>query len=124
MCQARPDVGVAVVNGKIYAIGGGRNLTLNEEYDPATDKWIIKQPMPTARYNFGIAVYNSKIYCFGGQYNSDPMSKAIIRDQIEVYDPSTDTWETKKPMAEPRTQLQANTASGKIFLMGEKQGDN
>ncbi|TRO45881.1 galactose oxidase, partial [Candidatus Bathyarchaeota archaeon] len=51
MSTARGGLGVAVVNGKIYAIGGSNNdaqLAVNEEYNPATDSWISKSPMPTA----------------------------------------------------------------------------
>jgi len=45
MQVARSGVGVAVVNGKIYAIGGSTEKGLvgtNEEYDPATDTWTYK----------------------------------------------------------------------------------
>jgi hypothetical protein len=40
MQVARSGLGVAVVNGKIYAIGGAGNggfCATNEEYDPATN---------------------------------------------------------------------------------------
>src|SRR6266446_3164919 len=41
--EARGELGVASVNGKIYVLGGSAlevdAQTLNEEYDPATDKW-------------------------------------------------------------------------------------
>lgn len=55
--QARLACGIGVVNGKIYLIGGwvrpgappGEPTTLNEEYDPQTDTWTTKAPMPTAR---------------------------------------------------------------------------
>jgi energy-converting hydrogenase Eha subunit A len=40
----KPQIGLraAVVNGKIYAIGGA----VNYEYDPAADTWITKLPCP------------------------------------------------------------------------------
>lgn len=60
MRTARFNLGVAVVNGKIYAIGGlidngdrSWETNANEEYDPATDSWSIKKPMPTARAVLG-----------------------------------------------------------------------
>ena len=65
----RRDLGVAVVDGKIYAIGGRNDngrLSTNEEYDPVTDTWTTKTPMPTPRSDFGIAVVQNKIYCIGG----------------------------------------------------------
>lgn len=114
MPTPRSALGVAVVDGKIYAIGGdalstarGDALGTNEMYDPVTDVWTTKAPMPTPRWGFGIAVYQNKIYCIGGKN-----SRAN-----EVYDPATDTWETEVPMPTARWQLQANVANGKIYLM-------
>ena len=45
----RGALGAAVVNGKIYAIGGngfGGDVGTTEEYDPSTDVWIARSPMP------------------------------------------------------------------------------
>jgi hypothetical protein len=73
MKVARSGIGVAVVNGKIYAIGGstasgslpgvnggavlgyqdlGGHVGTNEEYDPETDTWTTKKSMPTPRIVF------------------------------------------------------------------------
>jgi len=50
--EPRGEVGVASANGKIYVIGGSAlgvgAQTLNEEYDPATDRWRQRAPMPRA----------------------------------------------------------------------------
>jgi N-acetylneuraminic acid mutarotase len=120
MPTARAQFGVAVVNGKIYAIGGENNsatggpnvLNVNEEYDPAANTWTTKKPMPTTRHSFGIAVYQNKIYCIGGSVNGPHLTVN------EVYDPATDAWETKKSMPTARAALSANTVNGKIYLMG------
>jgi len=135
MQVARGGLGVAVVNGKIYAIGGstesgitpdnlgadykakGWIVGTNEEYDPATDTWIFKMPMPTPRYNFAIVAYQNKIYCIGGASNFQP-PRTILSGVNEVYDPSTDTWETKASLPIPRSGLQANLVNGKIYLIG------
>jgi hypothetical protein len=117
MLEARAHLGVAVVYGKLYAIGGdagsetGSGMTgdgfsgqvtgTTEEYDPATELWNYKAPMPTARALFGIAVYQNKVYCIGGYYAIFTY-KGEDLDEIEyfntganeVYDPTTDTWET------------------------------
>jgi hypothetical protein len=64
MQVARADLGVAAVDGKIYAIGGanqtfqaasipdtfpvGENpVGVNEQYDPATNDWAFKDQCPT-----------------------------------------------------------------------------
>jgi N-acetylneuraminic acid mutarotase len=128
MHEARAGLGVATVNGKIYAIGGstrqgswpyaGGIVATNEEYDPVTNTWAFKTPMPTPRMDFGIAVYNNKIYCIGGEEIFKDDSKAPLTNVNEVYDPTTDTWETKTPMPTPRKGLRANVVNGKIYLIG------
>ena len=108
MHDARSSLGVASLNGKIYAIGGvtANGVTdANEEYDPSTDTWILRMPMPIPSSGFGIAVYQDKIYCIGETAN-------------QVYDPATDSWETKTPMPTPRSSLKATVVDGKIYLMG------
>jgi N-acetylneuraminic acid mutarotase len=127
MHVARSKLGVAVVNGKIYAIGGdarhgqwpyaGSIVGTNEEYDPTTDTWIFKTPMPTPRYGFAIAVYQNKIYCIGG-IKSVGSAGWKGTGVTEVYDPATNTWETKTAMPTARFELQANVANGKIYLIG------
>jgi N-acetylneuraminic acid mutarotase len=122
MREARGGLGVAVVSGKIYAIGGsteGIQLTntqgimgTNEEYDPATDTWTYKASMPTPRVVFAIAACQNKIYCIGGQTNG------TATGANEVYDPATDTWETKAAMPTPRSFLTANVVGDKIYLVG------
>jgi hypothetical protein len=117
MKVARYGLGVAVVNGKIYAIGGqvlsyqdelrteSEDVDTNEEYDPATDTWTMKSPMPTPRNSFAIAVYQNKIYCIGSGVN-------------EEYDPATDSWENRTPMPTARYGVQANVVDGEIYLIG------
>ena len=119
MKQARDELGVAVVDGKIYAIGGYnrgvsggyRFLGTNEEYDPATFTWTYKTPMPTSRSRFGIAVVDNKVYCIGGL--TDNNETAVN----EVYDPPTDTWKTNTPLPSPRAGMTANAVNGKIFVI-------
>src|SRR5450759_779101 len=98
---ARSDLEVAVVNGNIYAIGGSGNGS-NEEYNPGTDSWTFKAPMPTARSDFGIAVCQNKIYCIGGTTGFSDNTGFVAKGTNEVYDPATDTWETKAPLPTAR----------------------
>jgi N-acetylneuraminic acid mutarotase len=118
MPTARSGLGVAVVDGKIHAIGGyldqisfSGHLGTNEMYDPATDTWATRESMPTARNRFGIAVVQNKIYVIGGE-TDDGYTGAN-----EVYDPATDNWETRTPMPTVRADLSANVVDGKIYLI-------
>jgi N-acetylneuraminic acid mutarotase len=114
--HAMQTVEAAVVNDKIYVIGD----LYNYEYDPATDNWISKTPMPTSRSDFGIAVYQNKIYTIGGWNFND--GNPIYYSVNEVYDPSTDSWQTKQPCPTNRLQLDANVVNDKIYLIGGKTG--
>jgi hypothetical protein len=77
-----------VVNGKIYAIGGATPvpavapLSNVRQYDPATDTWIDKSDMPTARSGLSTSAVNGKIYAIGGLGN--PMAAAL--SIVEEYD--------------------------------------
>jgi len=121
MPTARSGLGVVTVNGKIYAIGGENGdatLRTNEEYDPATNTWNTKASMPTARSRFAIAVYQNKIYVIGGTTGSgDVVGRQLATDANEVYDPLTDTWETKTPLPTPRHDLGAHAVNGKIYTL-------
>ncbi len=106
---------VAVVDGKIHAISG----SVHYVYDPATDDWTSRKPMPTPRHYFGIAVCDNKIYTVGGGYWDDGWVTSNVN---EVYDPQTDSWETKTSMPTSRMSLYANEVEGKIYMIGGQTG--
>jgi len=127
MHTARNGLGVAVVDGKIYAIGGstesGENalpsgfVGTNEEYDPATDTWTYKKPMPTPRSGPAVVAYQGKIYCIGGAIghnSSGPLLSAVN----EAYDTATDTWQTKKSVPTASAGATANVIGDRIFITG------
>ncbi|MGE5532712.1 MAG: kelch repeat-containing protein [Bacillota bacterium] len=122
MPTARGGVGIAVVAGKIYAIGGlngnSQPVSTTEEYDPQTNGWTSKMPMPTPRSGFAIAVYQNKIYCIGGTVGNGYVGNN------EVFDPESNSWETKTSMPTPRADLGANIVDNKIYLMGGKRYSN
>jgi N-acetylneuraminic acid mutarotase len=125
---SRTGAGAATVNGIVYVIGGSQeyntsdngvsyiSINSTEAYDPATDTWVEKGPMPTARDGLGVAVFQGKIYCFGGRNVSKDYS--ISTNINEVYDAETDSWETKTSMPTARSGLQASAVGGKIYLIG------
>jgi len=113
MSQARGGLGVVVVDGKIYAIGGLSDdgvVGTNERYDPVSDKWITLSSMPTPRNNFAIAAYHGKIYCIGGTSETD------VCTVNEVYDTLTDSWSIKKPFPSVERWLYAQVVNEQIFV--------
>lgn len=120
MQQARYGLGVAVINNKIFAIGGQTGnpdagyslLNINEEYDPKTNQWIFKASMPTPRTHFAIAAFQNNIYCIGGETNNG------VTGVNEVYNPVKNTWETKTSLPNPRYGVEASVVDGQIYLIG------
>jgi len=124
MPTARSGLGVAVVDGKIYAIGGhplgGVTTDINKEYDPAMDKWISKKSMPGPLAWFGIAVYQNEIYVIGGAWFLSGSEK----NSVWVYNPATDIWNTSKTsMPTARGGIEANVVDGKIYVIGGTNSD-
>ena len=106
----------SVVGGKIYVIGGSilpgiTDVAYNEVYDPSTNTWEEKAPMPTARGFLTTAVVNDTIYTIGGGY---PAAKKVV----EAYDPATNTWSTKQDMLSNRLGMQAVVVDGTIYIFG------
>ncbi len=62
-------LGVAAA-GKMYVFcglaPGWKPIGMVYEYDPATDKWVKKKPMPLLSHHVAFTEYRGKIYAFGG----------------------------------------------------------
>ncbi|MCW5553711.1 MAG: hypothetical protein KIS67_16325 [Verrucomicrobiae bacterium] len=113
---------VAVVSGKVYAIGG-QNSAKNEVFDPGTGSWTVKSDMPTARGWPAIAVVANRIYVIGGRASNG----ANLRT-IDVYDPATDAWTSRTSPAGVQWPAKegavAAVVSGRIYLMGGRTGNS
>lgn len=110
----------AVVDGKIYAMGGSdeydgynHGLSTVEEYDPASDRWAKKTPMLSARLNFRTEVIDGKIYVLGGNNG-----KGAPSSSMEEYDPKSNKWTEKASMSVGRMNLQTEVIDEKIYAIG------
>ncbi len=112
MLTARNHLAIGVVNSKIYAIGGD-GMTTNEEYNPVTNSWTAKSPMPSVRYwGFACGVVQGKIYAIGGA------DAGLYLKTNEEYDPSTDTWTPKTDMSTERFGLAVTVVGNKLYAIG------
>ena len=83
----RWGLATAVVNGKIYAIGGQDNtpdVNKVEVYDPKRDTWDVINSVPTGRIWLAASVVKGKIYVIGGTKDNLTALAAM-----EEYDPKT-----------------------------------
>lgn len=110
-----------VIDGKLHAGGGGGaeplgNPINNEhyEYDPATDTWTLRAPIPTRRGGAS-AVVNRKIYVVGGCLSDCRINTTNL---LEAYDPDDDSWSTLPPMPTARVGHAAAALNGKLFVVG------
>jgi len=119
MNYARTDAVFAVINNKIYAMGGknslGTELNCNEEYDPSTNTWTTKASVPYIAYSgsqpAGTVTVNNKIYRMGG-------NTGYTTAMMYEYDPTTNTWTAKSNMPNDKSRFGLVVVDGKIYTIG------
>lgn len=115
---------VAAYQNKIYVSGGCSGFNqitgypinctgANEEYNPATDSWETKAPMPTARAELQANLVNDEIYFVSGTLPDGSISNAT-----EVYNPSNDSWSTAAPIPIPVGLYASAVVDSKIYVEG------
>jgi len=127
MRHARNELQAAAVNGKIYAIGGGYtemrdgkptdNITsgYTEEYDPGTDGWRERAPMPEGGTHNGIAVLDGKIYIAGGFAGN---RHTLPSASLYSYQPATNTWRKLAPLGGQLGSISLTAVDGRIHAFG------
>ena len=125
MPTPRNHAAIGVVNGKIYVIGGrvgaafiglASDISVVEEYDPATDQWSgPRARMPIARSALGAGVYGGRIYVAGGEYQ-DPHMMATFR-AVEAYEPASNTWTEMPPMPVSRHGLAVGIIANRMYVV-------
>ncbi|HZT05747.1 MAG TPA: kelch repeat-containing protein [Chloroflexota bacterium] len=121
MPTPRNHLAAGALNGKIYAVGGrsgdiGGITAALEEYDPGARAWTAKAPMPTARGGIAAAVVGGSLYVFGGEGNRN--NPTGVFDEVEAYDPATDSWLRLAPMGAPRHGIGAAALENRIYIPG------
>ena len=118
---------IADTDGDLYSIGGitsdGSCTNLVEMYNPNTDTWTTKAPMPTARCLFGSTLgQDGLIYVVGGHTGYPNYTELST---VDAYNPTNDTWTTKKSMPTPRSALSVSINSrGEIYAIGGNVTNN
>jgi len=133
-------VAVVELNGKIYVMGGFTKPATGPtawvpidnawEYDPAKDTWRALAPLPTKRGSPVAAVVAGKIYVIGGAGTHPGSKETSIHsarphralDTNEVYDPATNTWQTRSTMPTARNHSAIGVVNNKIYVIGGRIG--
>lgn len=131
MPTPRGALAVVVLDGKIHAIGGNAadatsldheqhgvgddasSVGTHEVYDPASDTWTQRTPMPTPRNHLGAAVANGRIHVVGGRVGGD-----FTMTAHEVYDPATDVWTSAPALPTGRSGIAVVEHQGLVYVFG------
>ncbi len=118
--EGRHHAGIAVLDGFLYIIGGFTKSGFSVwhpvntvyQFNPATQAWLERSPMPTSRGALGVGVYQGRLYAIGG-YDGKQNTGAT-----EIYNPENDTWTNAAPLSAPRDHLAVVAAGPGIFAIG------
>jgi N-acetylneuraminic acid mutarotase len=119
----RWNPGSAVLDGRIYIIGGQRGTAPYpstaevEVYDPSSDTWSIGAPMSNDRWGLMVAVADGRIYAIGGQTGSFT-GGYTSSGAVEEYDATTDRWTARTSMPTPRGWGGCAVYDDTIFVFG------
>jgi N-acetylneuraminic acid mutarotase len=115
-----------VIGGKFYLVGGGSYDGVGvftptaelDAYDPATNSWTTRAPMPVLSAAMASATLNGKLFVAGG---SDPELGTAL-GTLSIYDPATDMWSIKASMPTARSDAAGAAAGGLFFVIGGMVG--
>ena len=116
MHEPREEIGGALLNGKIYVVGGSdeNGITDSVDYaDPRPMSGLLRPPLPGPRDHIGVATFNGKLYAVGGFDHAD-----IPTDQLLIYDPKIDEWQEGKSMPTARGALATEFINGTLYAVG------
>lgn len=128
MPTKRTEVAAAALEGNIYVVGGFEKPSLGnvlnfaitpsvEMYDPVTDRWTSKAPMPVGLHHVGIGVAGGRLYVIGG-YSKSGLSVWNPVATVYAYDPTTDSWTERASMPTARGALSVTEHDGKLYAIG------
>ena len=126
----RGALAVAVLDGKIYALGGERFSAAKPDayepvsdaavYDPKSDAWEILPPLSYRRDHLVAGAIGGRIYAVGGRDRPNYTLK-----NVEAYDPATRAWSERAPMPTGRSGGAAAVAVNRLYVFGgEGNADN
>ena len=124
MPTARSEIAGAVLNDKIYIVGGfdntGRSTSNVEVYNPVTGKWMQSTSLPQSLDHAAATSFNGKLYVVGGGY----LNRDTLSDKLYILDSRTNNWTEGASLPTPRGALTANFIKGMLYVTGGVDSEN
>ncbi|XP_037551411.1 kelch-like ECH-associated protein 1A [Nematolebias whitei] len=117
----RNRVGVGVVDGCIYAVGGSQGSVHHdtvEKWDPESNRWSFVCPMSVARLGAGVAACRGALYVVGGYDGQNRWNT------VEKYHPDTNSWQQLAPMNTIRSGLGLACLNPYLYAIGGYDGQS
>ncbi|XP_052230121.1 kelch-like protein 26 [Dreissena polymorpha] len=121
------NFGLAVINNRMYVIGGCYNDDQMEEivhgfgfcYDPMDHTWMNIPPMKNERCRFYLGAVGKKLYAIGG----DPSASMDIGDfaQCECFDTETHSWKNIASLPGNRMEHAGTSFGNSLYISGGLQ---
>uniref|UniRef100_A0A1B0A5I6 Kelch-like protein diablo n=1 Tax=Glossina pallidipes TaxID=7398 RepID=A0A1B0A5I6_GLOPL len=115
MPNRRSKAGLAVLNDKVYAVGGFNSVSAMravDVYNPARNEWSTSNRMLARRSTLGVAVLNGCVYAVGGFDNHNGLSSA------EMFDPENEVWSFIASMSTRRSSVGVGVVNGLLYAVG------
>lgn len=119
MIVRRQQLGVGVLDGKVYAVGGSDGslrLSSVECFDPTTSFWSFVAPMSTCRSGVGVGVMGGAMYASGGYDGRSCLNT------VERFDLDKNLWSPVAQMSTRRSFPGVAVFNGKLYIFGGNDG--
>ena len=124
MPEGRGETTTAVLDGRLYVIGGLLGLTGETSdavaiYVPATDSWTDGPALPEPRHHAAAAMLDGAVYLTGGAPSVDRWSPETNAWRLEA---GARSWVDVAPMPEPRLGHRAVAIEDRLYVVGGQGG--
>jgi hypothetical protein len=116
---ARQEVGAALVDGKVWVVGGlnaSGTTARVDSYDPAANRWAQGPDLPVALHHLAVAAFRGELVVVGGFQASS--GDLYSRPSDRVFALRGGAWVDLPPLRRPRGASAAAVVAGILYVTG------
>lgn len=116
----RQEVAVAVLDGRVYVVGGfgesAQAVDVVEAYDPTNNRWQPRAPLPVPLHHTAAATVDGRLFVVGGFGGG--RVRWTAENALYEYDAARNTWTRRAPMPTARGALAVAALNGRLHAVG------